>query len=489
MREPGEPPPSLEDTTSVFDSAAIGMAIVAFDGKFLKVNRALCELLQRSAEELLVTTWPAVTHPEDVGLGMEQARRALAGEHDTFQLQKRYLRPDGSYVSTLLNVSVLRDRQGRARCMFTQVTDLSPYERAEEALSRLAAIANASDEAIVGCSPDGSIIAWNRGAEVMFGYSGQELAGRHISTIVPPELRADVDRTLANLAVADQVVRTELVFVPKHGEPIDVAVTMSPIRSGEGPISGVSLVARDVTEQRWLARTLDDTLAALERALDQARASERRSQQFLADAAHQLRTPIAGIQACSETLLRGAPPDQVDSLLMHLVRETARASRLMRSLLRMAHLDKGETPSPEPCDLGALCADEVARALTLAPRLAITFAVRSGAVERPRLDSHTVREIVANLLDNARRHARSRIDVLVDIEPHGVEIRVVDDGSGLADDVVELVFERFVSLDGESGSGLGLPIARELARSHGGDVTYELGSFVVRLSSILPATE
>ena len=91
-----------------------------------------------------------------------------------------------------------------------------------------------------------------------------------------------------------------------------------------------------------------------------------------------------------------------------------------------------------------------------------------------------VSEVLANVLDNARRHASRRIDLVVAAADHTVEIRVVDDGPGLPDPLVERAFERFVSLDGKGGSGLGLPIARGLARAHGGDLTYE-GGFVLRL--------
>ena len=353
-------------------------------------------------------------------------------------------------------------------------------QEAEEALYRLAAIVESAEEAIVGKRLDGTVFSWNRGAEQIYGYRADEVVGRHISMIVPPERRQELETFLARVRSGLPVTRHETVRITKNGTLVDVALTMAPIRDAGGAVIGTSTVARDITEQRWMANTLDATLAELETALEQARRSEARSRTFLADAAHQLRTPIAGIRACSEALLCGAPREERDALLAAIARETARASRLLTDLLQMARLDQGEPLAPRRCDVVALCVDEVERARSLAPHLQIRQST-SALREQPELDAGAVREVLANLLDNARRHAQSHVDVAVVAAEGMVDIRVSDDGPGLEASMVDRAFERFASLDGKGGSGLGLPIARGLARAHGGDVLYENGSFVVRL--------
>jgi signal transduction histidine kinase len=121
----------------------------------------------------------------------------------------------------------------------------------------------------------------------------------------------------------------------------------------------------------------------------------------------------------------------------------------------------------------------VERAESLAPHLSIVI-----SVEEPPLlnvDAEAVREILGNLLENARRHAVGRIDASVVQGDDTVSVYVCDDGPGLADGVEAEAFEPFVSLDGKGGSGLGLSLSKALARAHGGDLTYEDRSFVVRL--------
>ena len=467
----------------VFHQAAIGMALVAFDGTFLRVNPALCALLGRSEEELLSTTWAAVTHPDDVGPGEMLARRLEWGECETAQIEKRYVRPDGSHVWARLNISSTRRASDEPLCMFTQVVDLTHHREAELARTLLAAIADGAEDAIVGMTVNGVITAWNRGAEDIFGYSGEEIIGTSIVHLAPDDRQAELLQDLERVRQFQRVSIADAACLPKHGAPVEVSARLAPFRDASGRLSGISFIARDMTEHRWLARTLDTTLVALEQALRKARESEIRSRRFLADAAHQLRTPITGIRACAETLLRGLPKDETDRILMHLLRETARASRLMASLLRMARLDQGEPIIRKPCNLEALCADEASRACALAPSLRITLEVGEMTNERPAVDSHAVREILANLLDNARRHAVQTIGVNLRGSEDMVILEVVDDGPGLREDLVSRAFERFVSLDDQPGSGLGLPIARELARAHGGDLTWEDDRFVTRLST------
>jgi two-component system OmpR family sensor kinase len=228
-----------------------------------------------------------------------------------------------------------------------------------------------------------------------------------------------------------------------------------------------------------LSRALDDLHAAAE----EARRSEEATRRFLADAAHQLRTPVAGIRACAETLLRGGSPEERDRLLATMVRETSRAGRLVTSLLQMARLDQGEPLVASDVDVAALLADEVDRVDLLAPALDVALSVEAGAPGRWHLPGAALREIVSNLLDNARRHARRRIDVVLSRRDGELVVTVVDDGPGVALRDRERIFDRFVTLDGRGGSGLGLAVARGTARAMGGDVRYDDG-FVVSV----PAT-
>lgn len=237
---------------------------------------------------------------------------------------------------------------------------------------------------------------------------------------------------------------------------------------------------RTDTELGRMAAAFDDMLDELETALEDATRSERDTRRFLADAAHQLRTPMAGIRASVETILRGPDSDERERLLDNLARESARAGRLIDSLLRVAQLDRGETIKPATVNLGALARREARRARELAPNLTIPVRIAGDPVWI-RAEASSIREGLSNLIDNARRHAVERITVDVTAGLSRVAVRVCDDGPGLTDREAEQAFQRFVSLDGHGGSGLGLAIARGIAEQHDGRLDYEAPCFVMRL--------
>ncbi|MFN2555958.1 MAG: ATP-binding protein [Nitriliruptorales bacterium] len=238
---------------------------------------------------------------------------------------------------------------------------------------------------------------------------------------------------------------------------------------------------RSDTDLGRMAVAFDEMLDRLEDALERSQQAEERSRRFLADAAHQLRTPLAGIRGSVELLLGETDPESRDRLLAHAVRETARISRLITNLLHMAHLDQGRPMLRAATDLSALCRHEVERAAALAPHLEVDLKLDDPPPPAVELDADEVSEAIANLLDNARRYATTRVILGVERHDTVVVVRVWDDGPGVTAGEEERVFARFASLDPYGGAGLGLPIAREVARAHGGDLTYEDGAFVLRL--------
>jgi PAS domain S-box-containing protein len=119
---------------SSFDDAAIGMALVAPDGRFLQTNRSLCEILGYPEEELLGKTFQDLTHPEDLDTDLDQVRRMLAAEIRTYQMEKRYLHREGHVVWVLLSVSLVRDEEGEPLYFVSQVQDVSERKRAGEKL-------------------------------------------------------------------------------------------------------------------------------------------------------------------------------------------------------------------------------------------------------------------------------------------------------------------------------------------------------------------
>lgn len=339
---------------------------------------------------------------------------------------------------------------------------------------RAGAMVASSTEAMIGQSIEGRVLTWNNAAEHIFGYPADEVVGRHVSFLVPPEAHEEFDHLLRRVALGHDVPELEVSRLRKDGSVVEMAERVSATHDATGAMTGFSIISRDITDTLRAA-------AELQSALYDANESDARSRRFLADAAHQLRTPIAGIQACAQALHYDIAPAERERMLAGVVGESTRASRLMASLLQMARLDRGEGVLPSPCDLLTLCEEEAERIRRRSPHLAISVIDQGSSAEKPDLDANAVAEILGNLLDNARRHARKAISISARHGGNGVEVRVADDGPGVAPELATQVFERFASLDGKGGSGLGLPIAKGLAQAHGGDLCWDGDAFVLSL--------
>lgn len=225
-------------------------------------------------------------------------------------------------------------------------------------------------------------------------------------------------------------------------------------------------------------------LSALKVARSEAEASSRRSREFLAMAAHQLRTPIAGVRASAEAfMLRGASGVD-DALLGHVASEAARAGSLIASMLRMARLDDGWHPPAEVLDVCQLAKAEVDRWRARCPGLRVGLTAPSGPVHIC-ASRDALADALANLLENATRHAATEVGVTITRTRSVVEVTVVDDGPGLPLGAEDRAFERFVSLDSAGGAGLGLAIARSVAESVGGTLTWQAGRFVMHFPPAL----
>jgi two-component system OmpR family sensor kinase len=229
------------------------------------------------------------------------------------------------------------------------------------------------------------------------------------------------------------------------------------------------------TEAGALGAALNGMLGRIEEAFDQRTESEGRLRQFVADASHELRTPVTTIRGYAELYRAGAldDPEQLSEAMRRTEQEAVRMGSLVDDLLHLARLDQGRPLERTPVDLVALADDAVRDARAVAPDRTITL-VAEGPVVVPG-DEARLRQVVANLVGNAVVHADpSPVEVHVRREGDAV-VEVVDHGPGMAAADAARAFERFYRADASrsrhhGGSGLGLAIVEATVRAHGGTV-------------------
>ncbi|WIM90108.1 HAMP domain-containing sensor histidine kinase [Candidatus Mycobacterium wuenschmannii] len=229
---------------------------------------------------------------------------------------------------------------------------------------------------------------------------------------------------------------------------------------------------------------LENSERRAQNAAEIAQQAETATRRFLVDAAHELRTPIAGIQVAAEQLVNSAGQHDADPIARGqyrraslLLSDARRAGRLVADMLDLGRIDAGLPLHTQDIDLAAVVDAEYERAAMLSSQLTIS---RSGASTiTVQADPTRVAQILSNLFDNARRHTPPGGRITIDLEasstiPFAV-VTITDSGHGVPEGERDRIFQRLVRLDDarardHGGAGLGLPIARALARAHGGDL-------------------
>ncbi len=276
--------------------------------------------------------------------------------------------------------------------------------------------------------------------------------------VVVPGSRAALGGELRVVGLpADDPAGGELLVVAAT-PTADVDITRGVLRRLLVVLVPVALAALAVLAWRMTGSAL--------RPVAQARRSQR---EFVADAAHELRSPLASMRTQLEVAQRLGEGGRLPG---DLLAEVDRLSALVEDLLILARTDAGPGAPPEAVDLTELL-DDVARRRPDA-RVPITVRCPPGLTAQAVADD--LQRAVDNLVDNALRHAVGRVEVEAEAMGDAVEIRVRDDGAGIAAQDRERVFERFARLDeardrDRGGTGLGLPIAQELVRRGGGQIT------------------
>jgi two-component system sensor histidine kinase/response regulator len=253
-----------------FDFAAIGMALVGLDGRWLRVNRSLCTIVGYSEEELLARDFQSITHPDDLDSDLEFVRQMRDGKISSYQMEKRYFHKQGQIVWVLLSVSMVRNADGEPLYFISQIQDITERKRSEEVRARLAAIVESAVDAIIGKNLNGIIESWNPGAERLFGYTAAEAIGKPATILLEAGNVDEETRIAEEIRRGKPIAPYESIRRHKDGSPIEVWLTMSPVMDNQGEVIGSSEIARDITERRLS-----------EQSVQRARDAEESARQYL----------------------------------------------------------------------------------------------------------------------------------------------------------------------------------------------------------------
>jgi len=403
-------------------------------------------------------------------------------------LDLRGRRRDGSEFPVEISLSPIR--AGEAMIVLTAIRDISDRKRIEEELlrlseelerrrsrelrdsqNRLAAIADSSQDAIIGKTLEGIITQWNKGAEQMYGYSAMEMIGQHVSVFCPPDRPDEIPGILARIRNGERVDYFESVRVMKDGRRLNISLSVSPVHDAEGNIVGASAIGRNITAQKKIE--------------DQLRQSQKMEAvgRLAGGVAHDFNNLLGIVTACTE-LLRGRVDCEGLEYIDNIREAAKRGASLTKQLLAFSRrqpvttqiLDLNERIKEVSKLLKPLMGDDVDIVLPSSSPAAVVEA-----------DPSQLDQIVLNLAVNARdampRGGKFIIETGVyDLEEgfareHSmtpgryVMLAVSDNGIGMEEAIRTRIFEPFFTTkEMGKGSGLGLSTVYGIVKQSGGHI-------------------
>ena len=342
--------------------------------------------------------------------------------------------------------------------------EIAKRNETRQAWAKLAAIVECSEDAIASKDLNGIVSSWNAAAERMFGYKAEEIIGKSITTIIPPELHKDEDMILGKIRRGERIEHFETVRVTKSGKRIDVSLAVSPVKDADGRIIGAAKIARDISQRKRAEE-------ALRRAEKMAATG-----QLAATIAHEINNPMQALTNLLSLIACKTSLDENTRQLVSLAQaELHRMSHIARQMLSLYR----ESSTPVPVKITEVLEDVLelfalrirSNQIKVTRRYDFTGEVEGFPVE--------LRQLFANLISNAieavAQKGRIRIDVapardLARPERRGVRVLIADNGPGINPELRKRIFEPFFSTKSEKGTGLGLWVAKGVVVKHEGSI-------------------
>lgn len=413
-----------------FNIAPLGMAIADKAGRYIKVNRAMAKFVGYSEEELLSMTFMDVTHPDDLQLNVDLRAGILTGETSSIEIEKRYLRKDGSSVWAIMVATAICDKNGEPLYSIGQMLDIDRQKKYEQFLreseARFRAIFDNAITGIAATDGDGVVCYFNEAFRAMLGYDAETLQNTNFAHFTHPDDLAREYRFLEEICTGDRdSYRMEKRYLRADKRVVWVDLSTSTIKDESGRIINLIAVVHDITEKVSAAQALSQSRQKL-RALSahQTRILEEDRKHIAREIHDELGQLLTALKM-DVSLLRmkfgdiPALQEKTDEM-RGLVDKTMAVVRDVSTNLRPAALDLGLLPAIE-----WLAED-------FSARWGIPCVVEaSGEIKLTELLSTTIFRVVQESLTNIARHASAhKVDITLRQDPRVLHLFINDDGCG-----------------------------------------------------------
>jgi PAS domain S-box-containing protein len=455
--------PSTLVLAAVVSSSDDAIITQSLDGTIKTWNRGAERMFGYSSLEAVGRPVSILVPPErleEEDSAIDRIRRGDPVRHfETERVSK-----SGARVPVSVTISPVLTPTGEISGISRIARDLTERRALERNAFHLAAIVDSAEDAIASKDLNGIVQTWNRAAERMFGYTASEMIGHSIRIIIPRDRWHEEDEVLARIRSGQSIEHFETVRQRKDGSPIEISLSVSPIRTTTGAIIGASKIARDITTQRRLMREAEE--------------ANRVKDEFLAMLSHELRTPLNAVLGYTRMLREGQlGPDRRERAIETIERNANLLAQLVGDVLDVSSIVTGKVRlNMTSCDLTTLvqAATDVVRPSADAKGIQLRIDAPQTPV-RATCDGERMQQVFWNLLSNAVKFTPSgRVSIALQNSGGRAKVTVTDTGVGIPAKSLPFVFQRF--WQGETaahrvgGLGLGLALARHFVELHGGTI-------------------
>jgi two-component system cell cycle sensor histidine kinase/response regulator CckA len=469
---------ATDTVAELFDSSGIGFLIVAIDRMILDANRTFCEKIGYTREELQNKTIVDLTHPDDLQMTHNLFKRVR--ESNVVQVfDKRYMTKDGRDLWCKLRSEAVRDEAGQVMYRLVMVEDITQAKHNELFMKQMAAIVEASADAIFRTDMNAIVQFWSPGAERLYGYTAAEIVGHSANILRLPEHAA--------LPIPEKLMRGETFKLPqgvtrhRDGHHIDVSVLIFPLKTRRGEIEGFAAVHRDISDVKRLE--------------EQVRHSQRMETagMLAGSIAHDFNNILTVIKGSCDIIAQEEEALVYPGSHLDMIERSAdKAAALTRQLLTFSRRQQIRPeifdPNEKLSGLSQMMRRALGEDITLVTRLGSSWLIRE--------DPTQLEQIILNLSVNARQAmpGGGRLDIETRDVERGTEalpvykdwlgftpqpiaagsyvlISVTDTGEGMTHEVLERIFEPFYSSrEKDAGTGLGLSVVYGMVMQAGGGI-------------------
>jgi PAS domain S-box-containing protein len=450
----------LEKSEHLFKSIARNIPgslvmVVGRDHTVLTLEGDLLDRLNYNRADRIGKHLAEVTSPERYAASRELYERVLGGE------QFRIGRKGDGGADYQVDFVPLKNESAAVYAGLIIVLDITDLKKAEERSAKLAAIVESSDDAIISKTLDGIITSWNHAAERIYGYTEEEMLGQSIFKLIPEDRYEEEPQIIARLKQGERVEHFETKRVTREGRLVDFSLTISPIRDSEGVITGISKIARDISERKQ---------------------DEVRKNDFIGMVSHELKTPLTSLTAIVQMAnqkLKNSEDPFLAGAMEKANTQVKRMSTMINGFLNISRLESGKIH----IDKQRFNIDQLLREVVEETKLTVSshevLLSPCGELEIY-ADRDKISSVIFNLVSNAIKYSPKGKLVQLSCESKGNEVlvSVTDEGMGIKPADIAHVFDRYYRVQTNhtlhiSGFGIGLYLSAEIIGRHDGKIWAE----------------